>query len=494
MLITNEALTHRHHHYIDGVWVPSSGTSTQHIVNPYTGQKFGQVALGTKQDADKAVQAAHQAFDSWSTLPRIERANWLDSLATALTDRLEDIAQLETSEMGSPISFSRRAHALGPIDIVASYAAILRSTAHDELIGNARVVREPAGVVAAISAWNYPLLLLFCKVAPAVAAGCTVVAKPSELAPLTSMLFADVLDNIGFPKGVINIVNGTGLEVGEALVTHPLVDVVSYTGSTATGKRVMENAAHHVKKVSLELGGKSASLVLEDAPLEMAVRTSLQSCMMNAGQTCAALTRLLVPQSQLKRTLEIAADECGKFVMGNTMDATTTLGPLAFAEHARRVRAYIDVGINEGATLICGGSHIPNAGIDATHELFVPPTVFGNVNANMRIAQEEIFGPVLSVITYRDEDEGLAIANGTVYGLSGAVWSSDLKRAQKFARRMRSGKVDINGGGYNSMAPVGGFKQSGLGRERGIYGLEEFQELKSMLFNTEDAARESIAS
>lgn len=493
MVKLGQALTHRNHHYIDGLWVHSSGRDTQTIVNPYTGLAFGQVPLGTKTDVDNAVQAARRAYVSWSRLPRLARAEWLGKLAEALAVRVETIAQLEACEMGSPVSFSRRAHAQAPISIVASYAEILRSGPHDELMGNARVVREPVGVVAAITAWNYPLLLLLSKVAAAIAAGCTVVAKPSELAPLTSMLFADVLDEIGFPKGVVNIVNGTGQEVGEALVTHPHVDLVSYTGSTATGRRIMQNAASTIKKVSLELGGKSASLILDDAPLETAVRASVQSCMQNAGQTCVALTRLLVPESRLASAIEIAVDECGKFVLGDPMEEGTTLGPLAFAEHARRVRAQIETSTLEGAHLVCGGAVVSNMPTALSGGLFVPPTVFGNVDPAMSIAQEEIFGPVLSVLTYRDDDDGLAIANGTIYGLAGAVWSSDPQRAIHVARGMRSGKVDINGGGFNAIAPSGGFKQSGFGRERGIYGLAEFQEVKSVLFSTEELARDSVS-
>jgi len=484
-----EGLTDRNHHYIDGAWVGSSGRNTQLIVNPYSQRAFGQVSLGTAADVECAVQAARRAFDSWSRVPRLERAEWLSKLTAALTERAETIAKLETMEMGTPLSFSRLAHARAPIAMVASYAEILRSGPHDELLGNARVVREPAGVVAAITAWNYPLLLLFGKVAPAIAAGCTVVAKPSEIAPLTSMVLADALHEIGFPKGVINIVNGTGQDVGESLVSHPDVDMVSYTGSTAVGRRIMQNAAPTIKKVSLELGGKSASVILDDAPLEKAVRASVQSCMQNAGQTCAALTRMVVPQSRLAMALEIAADECCRFVPGDPMEESTTLGPLAFAEHARRVRSHIESAIREGARLVCGGSFSRDMPGAASDSLFVPPTVFGSVDPAMKIAQDEVFGPVMAVLAYRDDDEAVAIANGTIYGLNGAVWSSDAKRAVDVSRRLRCGKVEINGGGFNGNAPAGGFKQSGLGRERGSYGLEEFYEVKSLLFGTEELAQ-----
>ncbi len=484
-----EALTHRSHHFIDGAWVGASGR-TQLIVNPYSRQAFGHVPLGTKADVGSAVQAARRAFIPWSRLTRLERAEWLSKLSVALAEQSETIAKLETLEMGTALTFSRLAHARAPIATVASYAEILKSGRHDELIGNARVVREPIGVVGAITAWNYPLLLLFSKVAPAIAAGCTVVAKPSEIAPLTSMVFADVLEEIDFPKGVVNIVNGTGQEVGEALVSHPDVDMVSYTGSTVVGRRIMQNAAPTIKKVSLELGGKSASVILDDAPFEKAVRASVQSCMQNAGQTCAALTRMVVPKSQLAMALEIAADECGKFVLGDPLDESTTLGPMAFAEHARRVRSHIASATGEGASLVCGGP-MPDMPKAASESLFVPPTVFGNVDPAMNIAQEEVFGPVMAVLTYRDEDEAVAIANGTIYGLNGAVWSSDAERAVRVSRHLRCGKVEINGGGFNGNAPAGGFKQSGLGRERGTYGLDEFYEVKSLLFGTEELARNS---
>lgn len=485
------ALTHRNHHYIDGAWAASSGQTRQPLWNPYSRQAIGQVALGSKADVDAAVQAARRAFSSWSALPRLERAEWLGKIAEALAERSEMIARLETLEMGSPLAFSRRAHTASPIASVASFAELLRSGPHDEVIGNSRVVREPIGVVAAITAWNYPLMLLFGKVMPAIAAGCTVVAKPSEIAPLTAMLFADVLDKIGFPKGVINIVNGTGQEVGESLVSHPDVDMVAYTGSTAVGRRVMQNAAPTIKKVSLELGGKSASVILDDAPFETAVRASVRSCMVNAGQTCASLTRLVVPQPRLAMALEIAADECGKFVLGDPMEESTTMGPMAFAEHARRVRSHIASATGEGARLVCGGSFASGASEVSSESLFVPPTVFGDVDPAMKLAQEEVFGPVLAVLGYSDEEEAIAIANGTIYGLNGAVWSSDLEHAVRVSRRLRCGKVEINGGGFNGNAPVGGFKQSGLGRERGVYGIEEYYEVKSLAFSNEELARSS---
>lgn len=482
------SLTHRLHHYIDGVMTAGSGQGTHAIVNPYTEQAFASVALGTKADVDAAVRAARAAFPAWSALSRKERAGWIEKLAGALMSRVETIAQLETAEMGSPIGFSRLAQAKVPVMLLASQVELLCQGPHDEVIGNSRVVREPIGVVAAIAAWNYPLLLLLGKVAPAITAGCTVVVKPSETTPLTAMVVADAMVEIGFPKGVVNIVNGTGAEVGEAMVSHPSVDMVSFTGSTITGRRIMAQAAGTVKKVALELGGKSATVVLDDAPLEKAVRGAVQGCFINAGQTCIALTRLIVPQHLYAQVLEIAVDESGKFVCGDPFLETTTLGPLAFAKHRDRVREYIAIGEAEGARRIVGGREQPQGlGLG----FFVQPTIFSEVQPGMRIAQEEIFGPVLSVLSCRDETEAVSIANGTIYGLNGAVWSSDIARATRVARSLQCGKVDINGGGWNLNAPAGGFKQSGIGRERGPYAVEEFCEVKALQFNNGELAQSS---
>ncbi|UUC95030.1 MULTISPECIES: aldehyde dehydrogenase family protein [Comamonas] len=481
-------LTARPQHYIDGTWAASPGQDRLDLVNPYSEKPFGSVALGTAADVDAAVQAARTAFPAWSTLPREERAAWIGRLVAALQPRLEPIAQLETTEMGSPIGFSRRAQAQLPLMVLASYAGFLKEEPRDELIGNSRVVREPIGVVAAITAWNYPLLLLLGKVAPAIAAGCTVVAKPSEIAPLTAMVVADALAEIGFPKGVINIVNGIGPVVGEALVAHPGVGMVSYTGSTATGRRLMATAAPTVKKLALELGGKSATVILDDAPLEAAVRGGVQGCFLNAGQTCIALSRMIVPAHLHAKALEIAADEARKFVPGDPMDEATTLGPLAFARHRERVQEYIRIGQAEGARLVTGGAEPPRG---AEQGYFVQPTVFGEVLPGMRIAQEEIFGPVLSILPSKNEADAVAIANGTIYGLNGAVWSADSAHAVRVGRQLQCGKVDINGGGFNLNAPAGGFKQSGIGRERGRYAMEEFLQVKSLQFNDDELARAS---
>lgn len=483
-----DALTQRNTHYINGQFSAAPGQDSQTLVNPYTEQVLGTVALGTRADVDAAVRAARAAFPLWSAMSREERAGWIGKLAAALKPRIETMAQIETANMGSPIGFSRLAQAQVPVMLLASHVEMLAKGPHDELIGNSRVVREPIGVVGAIAAWNYPLLLLLGKVAPAITAGCTIVAKPSEVTPLTAMVVADALAEVGFPPGVINIVNGTGTEVGEALVGHPGVDMVSFTGSTGTGRRIMAQAAGTVKKVALELGGKSASVVLDDAPLEKAVRAGVQGAFINGGQTCIALTRMIVPEHLYVQAVEIAVDEAQKFVCGDPTLDTTTLGPMAFGVHRERVRDYIDVGIREGARLVTGGTLQPTG---QARGYFVQPTVFADVLPGMRIAQEEIFGPVLSVLRCRDEAEAVAIANGTIYGLNGAVWSADMARAVRVARQLQCGKVDINGGGWNLNAPAGGFKQSGIGRERGPYAVEEFCQIKSLQFNNDALAQSS---
>lgn len=478
-------LLERPHQYINGQWVASASASRHAIINPYTEAPLGWAALGDAADVDVAVRAARTAWPAWAGLTRSQRAQWLGKLAAALKARIETIGALESAEMGSPIGFSLLAQAQLPVMVMASYAEMVAGAEEVERIGNSRVVREPVGVVAAITAWNYPLLLLFGKVAPALAAGCTVVAKPSEVAPLTSYLLADVMAEVGFPPGVFNLVNGTGVEVGEALVRHPEVDMVSYTGSTATGRRIMANAAATVKKLALELGGKSASVVLHDAPLEQAVRGAVQGAFINGGQTCIALSRLIVPQALQAKALEVAADEAAKFRLGDPMDKATTMGPMAFAGHRERVRGFIREAQGSSARLVCGGAEQPH-GLE--RGFFVAPTIFGGVDPASTLAQKEVFGPVLAVIPSRDEDHAVEIANGTIYGLNGAVWSTDLARAVAVGRRLRCGKVDINGGGFNMNAPAGGFKQSGIGRERGRYGLEEYFEVKALQFNDEELA------
>jgi betaine-aldehyde dehydrogenase len=364
-----------------------------------------------------------------------------------------------------------------PLDIIEGYADML-DCFQDEHIDSALVVREPVGVVACITPWNYPLLQVVLKVAPALLAGCTVVLKPSELTPLDAFLLADVVAEIGLPPGVFNLVSGSGEEVGEALARHPEVDMISFTGSTRAGRRVSELGAATIKRVALELGGKSPALVLDDADLPAAIEATLDSCFINSGQTCDAMTRLLVPEALYERTVAMATEKAKAYTVADPVGSKAKLGPLVSARQQQRVRDYIQKGIAEGAQLLCGGGEQP-AGLKRGY--YVQPTIFGGVTPEMTIAREEIFGPVLSIISYKDEEEAVRIANDTDYGLAAAVWSADEQRAHAVARRLRAGQVAVNGGADNLIAPFGGYKQSGNGREMGRYGLEEFFEIKAIL-------------
>jgi acyl-CoA reductase-like NAD-dependent aldehyde dehydrogenase len=364
-----------------------------------------------------------------------------------------------------------------PIAVANSYVQLLNNFSFEEQVNNSLIVREPVGVVACITPWNYPLHQVVAKVAPALAAGCTVVLKPSEVAPLTAFVLAEIMDEVGLPAGVFNLVTGFGPVVGEALAAHPDVDMVSFTGSTRAGKRVSELAAQSIKRVALELGGKSANVILDDADFAKAVSSGVANCYFNSGQTCSAHTRMLVPKEKHDEAVQIAKAAAENFKPGDPKADGTRLGPLISATQRERVRNYIQKGIDEGATLVTGGAEAPE-GLEQGY--FVRPTIFANVRNSMTIAQEEIFGPVLSIIPYEDEDDAVRIANDTVYGLAGGVWSSDPERAKRVARRLRTGQVDINGGKFNPLAPFGGYKQSGNGREFGKFGLEEFLEVKAM--------------
>ncbi|MCC6212035.1 MAG: aldehyde dehydrogenase family protein, partial [Burkholderiales bacterium] len=387
------------------------------------------------------------------------------------------LASTIAQEVGMPIKLSARIQAGLPIANFANFAKILSGFSFEEKTGNSLVVREPVGVVGAITPWNYPLHQIALKVAPALAAGCTVVLKPSEIAPFNAFILAEVIEAAGLPKGVLNVVTGFGPTAGEALVKHPQVDMISFTGSTRAGKRISEVAAQTVKRVALELGGKSASVILEDADIAAAVKGTVNGCYLNSGQTCTALTRMLVPESKYEEAAKIAVESAKGFTLGDPLQETTRLGPLSSSMQRDRVREYIKKGQAEGAELLAGGADQPE-GVPGGY--FVKPTIFGKVKNSMTIAQEEIFGPVLSIIAYKDEEDAIRIANDSPYGLAGAVWSGDEARAQKVARRIRAGQVDVNGGAFNMNAPFGGFKQSGHGREAGVYGLEEFLEYKSL--------------
>ncbi len=462
--------------YIDGAWVEPDGTGTIEVINASTEEVMGHVPEGTPADVDRAVAAAKAAFDTWGYTPKEERGKYLQRLAEGLGARSAEIGEVISQEVGMPIMWSNMIQAGLPVGNAANYVEILDNFEFEEEIGNSLVVKTPVGVVGAITPWNYPLHQIICKVAPALAAGCTVVLKPSEVAPLNAFILAEVIDGVGFPAGVFNLVTGVGSVVGERIAEHPDVNMVSFTGSTAAGKRVAKVAADTVKRVSLELGGKSANILLDDADFEKVVGKGLFACYMNSGQTCTAHTRMLVPRDRQDEVIELARTAAEGFTVGPA-SGDATLGPVISATQRDRVRSYIQKGIDEGATLVAGGPDAPE-GLDTGY--FIQPTVFANVDPDMTIAQEEIFGPVLSIIPYEDEEDAIRIANGTLYGLAGGVQSASQERAEAVARRMRAGQIDINGGSYNILAPFGGFGQSGYGRENGVYGLEEFLEAKSI--------------
>jgi acyl-CoA reductase-like NAD-dependent aldehyde dehydrogenase len=470
-------LTDRRNLYIDGAWTPSAGGGSIDVIDATTEQVLGTVPEGTPEDVDRAVAAARAAFDGWSTTPAAERAALMTKVSEALAARMEPLAGLISHEVGMPLVLSQIVQVGLPMGSFGSIAQVVKDFTWEEEVGNSLVVREPIGVVAAITPWNYPLHQIAAKVAPALAAGCTVVLKPSEVAPLNAFVLADIFDEVGLPAGVFNLVTGYGPVVGEAMAAHRDVDMVSFTGSTRAGRRVTEVAAATVKRVALELGGKSANVILDDADLERAVTDGVGKCYLNSGQTCSALTRMLVPRSKLAEAEEIARRTAETYTPGDPFDGDTRLGPLVSATQRDRVRTYIEKGVGEGATLVTGGAEPPE-GLDTGY--FVRPTVFSNVTPEMTIAQEEIFGPVLSIIPYDSEEEAVAIANGTDYGLAGGVWSGSDERALAVARRLRTGQVEVNGGGFNPMAPFGGYKQSGNGREFGKFGLDEFLETKAV--------------
>jgi acyl-CoA reductase-like NAD-dependent aldehyde dehydrogenase len=463
--------------YIDGAWVPSGGTGTIDVYGAATEEVVGRIPDGVAADVDQAVAAAKAAFPTWSATAAEERAKHLQRIQEGLMARQAELAELIATEVGMPLKLAGMIQVGLPTAQVGNYAQILRDFPFEEQVGNSLVVKEPIGVVGAITPWNYPLNQIIAKVAPALAAGCTVVLKPSEVAPLNAFVLAEVIDEAGLPNGVFNLVSGVGPVVGEALAAHPDVDMVSFTGSTRAGKRVAELAAATVKKVALELGGKSANVILPDADLEKAVAVGVTNCYLNSGQTCTAWTRMLVPRDKLADAERIAAAKAEKYRVGDPLAEGTNLGPLISDVQRDRVRGYIEQGIAEGAKLVTGGAETPE-GLERGY--FVRPTVFSEVTPDMTIAQEEIFGPVLSILPYDTEEEAIEIANGTIYGLAGGVWSADPAHAEQVARRLRTGQVDINGGMFNPLAPFGGYKQSGVGRENGRLGFEEFLETKSL--------------
>ena len=463
--------------FIDGRWVPSHGTGTLSVVDSTTEEIMGRVPEGDPDDVDRAVQAARARFDAWSTTPVETRIEALEALATGLAERQDELAELITREVGMPKPLSWAVQAGLPIKVLRSYAELIRDYPFEEQHGNSTVVREAVGVVGCITPWNFPLHQIVAKVAAALAAGCTVVVKPSEVAPLNAYVLAEVVDAAGLPAGVFNLVTGLGPVVGEALAIHPEVDMLSFTGSTRAGSRVAALAASGVKRVAQELGGKSANVILDDADFEKAVRTGVHNCFYNSGQTCSAWTRMLVPRERSDEAAELARQTAERFRVGDPKAQGTKLGPLISETQRERVRSYIRKGVEEGARLVTGGPEPPE-GLDKGY--FVRPTVFADVESSMTIAQDEIFGPVLSILAHDGDDHAVELANDTPYGLAGAVWSTDEDRARRVARRLRTGQVDVNGGRFNPDAPFGGYKRSGNGREFGKWGLEEYLEIKSL--------------
>lgn len=459
--------------YIDGEWVSPSNTETIDVINPATEQVLGTVPAGTDADVDAAVAAARKAFDPLIGVS--ERRERLDAVIAAMEKRLPDIAETITSEMGAPIRIAQSVQTQVPLAVARAFADALAGFEFDERIGNSLVTREPYGVVAAITPWNYPLYQVVAKVLPAIAAGCTVVLKPSNEAPLSVFEFVETLHDSGLPPGVVNLVSGPGRVIGERMATHPDVDFVSFTGSTGVGSRVGELAGKTIKKVALELGGKSANVILDGADLGTAVKVGVGNAFLNGGQTCMAWTRMLVPECRYGEALDLIEAAVSRYTVGDPTDPATRIGPSASESQYRTVLGFVERAQRDGARLLTGGGDkIADIGY------YVAPTVFADVDPTSELGQEEVFGPVLAVIPYRDTDDALAIANGTPYGLSGAVWAADDDTAVAFARQVQTGQLDINGGRYNPAAPFGGYKKSGIGRELGRIGFEEFLQVKSL--------------
>ena len=463
--------------YIDGEWVDASSDDSIEVLNPTNEQRIGEVPVGSRSDVDVAIAAAKRAFTSWSNSSIEDRIGYLNAMSAAFKERGEEFAETITAEVGTPIGYSRMAMVGTPRVVSRSYAKMLEGFEWEKEVRNSLIVKEPVGVCALITPWNFPLHQIVGKVAPAIAAGCTMILKPSKEAPLNAFLLAEVLHDIGLPKGVFNLVSGHGSEIGEYLSSHPDIDMVSFTGSTAAGVRVSMAAAPTIKRVTLELGGKSANVAIDEGIAALAAKTSVGACFQNSGQTCSALTRLIVPASCRDEVVEIVAARVAGYTAGDPHDDATRCGPMVSDRQRASVTEYIQSGIDEGATLIAGGLGAPD-GCDSGY--FVKPTAFADVTPEMRIWKEEIFGPVLVIATYDTEEEALELANDSEYGLSGGVWASDEETGMAFARKMRTGQVSLNGGPFNISAPFGGYKMSGNGRELGIHGLEEFLEVKSI--------------
>ena len=463
-------------HYYDGAWQASTGSETIAVISSATEEAVARVPRGTAEDVDRAVKAARRAFESWSRTPIEERAQWLEKLSTAMKTRAPQIAEVISHEVGTALGFATKVQAEFPIMMIGMNAKFIREAKLEEEIGNSLIIKEPLGVVGCVTPWNYPLHQVVCKIAPALAAGCTVVLKPAEMAPISAFMLAEAAHDIGLPKGVLNIVAGQGRVVGEAIVSHPDIDMMSFTGSLEAGRRIAAVAGEGIKKVCLELGGKSAFVVLDDAPFDKAIPAGVNNCMQNSGQTCSAWTRMIVPRARHDEAVELAKGQLAKLTLGDPFDKHTRLGPLASAGQRDSVLGFIEKGKQEGATLVAGGGKPAQL----SKGFYVEATIFANVDNRMAIAQEEIFGPVLAVIPYDTEADAVRIANDSPYGLAGGVWGGTSEGALAVARQLRTGQVDINGGRFNVLAPFGGYKKSGIGREIGPLALEEFFQLKSI--------------
>ncbi|MBC7148945.1 MAG: aldehyde dehydrogenase family protein [Rhizobium sp.] len=464
--------------YIDGCWVEPASLAPFGVVNPATEETFASISLGSREDVDRAVQAARRAFAVYGEASVEQRLDYLDRIIRGFRANLQELARLMTLEMGSPITFSTERQATVALFHFEEAARVLASYAFEQRMGSGIIRREPTGVCGLITPWNWPLNQVASKVAPALAAGCTVVLKPSELAPLSSIMLAEIIDEAGLPPGVFNLVNGDGPTVGEAIASHPDIDMVSFTGSTAAGIRVAKLAADGVKRVAQELGGKSANLILDDADIAASVQAGVHACYTNAGQNCQSPTRMLIPRSRRDLAFEAAKKAVAQIRLGDPLDPQTTMGPLVSRAQFDKVQDLIQSGIDEGAVLVAGG---PGRPAEINRGYYVRPTVFGDVTEDMRIAREEIFGPVLSIMNYETEEEAIAIANNTPFGLAGFVQSSDPERARKIANRIRAGRVYLNGAPFDRSLPFGGYKQSGNGREFGLFGFEEYLEVKAIL-------------
>ena len=464
--------------YIDGAWVDPAAPSTLGIVNPATEETFAQISLGSRPDVDRAAKAARRAFATYSVTSVEARLSWLQKIIEGFRARLPELARMMTLEMGAPITFATERQATVALFHFEEAARVLANYKFEERMGNGIVRREPIGVCGLITPWNWPLNQVASKVAPALATGCTVVLKPSEIAPLSAMLFAEIVDDAGLPAGVFNLVNGDGPTVGEAIAAHPEIDMVSFTGSTTAGVRVAKLAADTVKRVAQELGGKSANIILADADLKAAVIQGVHACYTNGGQNCQSPTRMLIPRAQRDAAFAAAREAVDTIRLGDPLDPASTMGPLVSQAQFEKVQDLIQSGVDEGATLVAGGTGRPS---EVNRGYYVRPTVFGDVTPQMKIAREEIFGPVLSIMSYDTEDEAIEIANDTPFGLAGFVQSRDPDRARAVANRIRAGRVYLNGAPFDRSLPFGGYKQSGNGREFGVFGFEEYLEVKAIL-------------